>query len=87
MEKETRDKIIAVLTEKGAVLPCPRCGKSKFATLEGYFNPTVQKDLNTYVVGGDSIPSTVVICTNCGFMSQHALGALGLLPDELKGGA
>jgi hypothetical protein len=31
-------------------------------------------------LGGLGIPSIAIICNRCGFISQHALGTLGLLP-------
>jgi hypothetical protein len=30
---------------------------------------------------GFSVPSAVLICSHCGFVSQHPLRPLGLLPD------
>ena len=61
---------------------CPMCGHNKFTIADGYFTPILQKDLTSYKLGGASIPSIIIICTNCGFMSQHALGVLGLLPKK-----
>ena len=77
-------KIVEALQKRGARLPCPRCGNQNFTLLDGYFNQPVQTELGGLVLGGPSVPSVVVICTRCGFMAQHALGALGLLPE--KGG-
>ncbi|MCY3731419.1 MAG: hypothetical protein OXF98_08765 [Rhodospirillaceae bacterium] len=51
--------------------------------VDGYFNQTVQDDMSELVIGGASIPSIVTACTNCGFLSQYALGALGLLPHQV----
>jgi hypothetical protein len=77
---EEKQQIIAALERAGARLPCPRCGNNNFTLLEGYFNQTVQTRLPGIVLGGPSVPSVVVVCTRCGFLSQHALGSLGLLP-------
>ena len=61
-------------------MPCPRCASTEFSVADGYLNQTIQGELSGVVIGGPSIPSALIVCTNCGFMSQHALGALGLLP-------
>jgi predicted nucleic-acid-binding Zn-ribbon protein len=80
--KEQKDKIIKVLTERGAMLPCPRCGHRDFTLLDGYFNQVIQEVPEGIVLGGRTIPSVVVACNRCGYLSQHALGMLGLLAKE-----
>lgn len=82
--KEKLEEIIKILKERGAVRSCPRCGKEKFTLTDGYFADVLQTDLNIFRVTGSSVPSIAVICDNCGYISQHALGALGLLPQEVK---
>lgn len=79
--QEQQNKIIAALEQRGAKLPCPRCGNGNFALVGGYFNQVLQTELTGFTLGGPSIPSAVVACTKCGFLAQHALGALGLLPS------
>ena len=81
-EKQNQNTIIKALEYSGAKLPCPRCGNSSFTLLNGYFNHTIQNDPKGMVLGGPSIPSIVVACNRCGYLSQHALGILGLLPKE-----
>lgn len=80
--QEQKDKIIKALMERRARAPCPRCGNQNFTLLDGFFNQSLQTELGNIVLGGPSIPSVVVVCTRCGFVSQHALGALGMLPKE-----
>jgi ribosomal protein L37E len=82
ISEQKKQEIIKVLEERGAKLPCPRCGNNSFTLLDGYFNQTIQTDFKGMVLGGPSVPSVVVACTRCGYLSQHALGALGLLPKE-----
>ncbi len=82
--QEQKDKIIKALMERGARAPCPRCGNQSFTLLDGLFNQPLQTELGNIVLGGPSIPSVVVVCTRCGFISQHALGVLGMLPKEEK---
>ncbi len=82
MTEEEKQKVIEKLTERGVKLTCPRCGQGSFAIVEGYFKQIIQKDLTNTMLSGPGIPSIMTVCTNCGFISQHALGALGLLPDK-----
>jgi len=82
MDQSTRDEIAKRLQEKGAVLPCPRCGHKNFFVFDGYFNHTLQDELKGIVLGGKSVPCALVACSNCGYISQHALGAIGMLPSE-----
>lgn len=77
-----KDEIIKVLTERGATLPCPRCGSKSFALLGGYFNQTVETQLKDINIGGITLPTAVVTCKQCGYLSQHALAVLGLLNEE-----
>lgn len=78
-----KDRIVRALLSKGANLPCPRCGNLNFAVLDGYFNQPLQMKLDGLYLGGPSIPTVVTACVKCGFLSCHALGALGLLPPEV----
>lgn len=82
LSEAERQRIAEVLEEKGATAPCPRCGKRNFAVLEGYFLHSLNTLGGTFNLGGPSIPVAVIACSNCGFLSEHALGALGLLPRE-----
>ncbi len=85
---EKQKKIMAALKDKGAILPCPRCGKQDFTLLDDYTTLAIQKNFDNIVIGGPSIPSAVVICSNCGYISLHAIGALGLLEKgKIKGDA
>ena len=77
-----KDEIIKALTERGASLPCPRCGNNAFTLLDGYFNQVIQEEPKGIVLGGRTIPSVAVACKRCGYLAQHALGVLGLLPKE-----
>jgi ribosomal protein L37E len=80
--QDQKDAIIKVLSERGANLPCPRCGNNAFTLLDGYFNQVIQDEPKGIVLGGRTIPSIVVACKRCGYLSQHAIGVLGLLPKE-----
>lgn len=81
LPKETKNRIQRRLEEKGAMLPCPRCGNQQFMLADGLLAPSLQTSINDIVLGGRSIPSVVVICTQCGYISLHAVGVLGLMND------
>jgi transcription elongation factor Elf1 len=81
MDQAQKDNIIRILQERGANLNCPRCGHSNFSLIDGYFNQPIQPQLNNnLIIGGPAVPSVAVVCTHCGFLTQHAIGVLGLLP-------
>lgn len=77
-----RKEIVAALEARGVRQPCPRCGNSSFTLLDGYFNLTIQPNFQGLVIGGPSVPVIATACNRCGFLSNHALGALGLLPAQ-----
>ena len=77
-EKEKQD-IINILTQRIPNITCPMCQNRNFVIADGYFNQPITVNLNSTVIGGPSIPSIGIVCDNCGFISQHALGVLGLL--------
>lgn len=81
MNPDEKTKIVKALEERKAILPCPRCGNKNFTLVDGYFNQSIQPEIGGgLVIGGPAVPSVVVVCVQCGFMAQHALGVLGLLP-------
>lgn len=81
LSEDEKRKIVEALGQKVPQLKCPMCTHNKFSLAEGYFNNFIQ-DLKNISLGGPSIPTAAIICENCGFVSQHALGALKLLPKE-----
>jgi ribosomal protein S27AE len=86
MNPDEKTKIVKALEDRKAALPCPRCGSRSFTLVDGYFNQSIQPAVGGgLVIGGPAIPSVVVVCTQCGFMAQHALGVLGLMPHGEPG--
>ena len=79
---EQQNKIVSVLNERIKGLTCPMCHNNHFSMLEGYYHNVLQDDLDSILIDGRITPSIPIICNNCGFISQHALGPLGLLPKE-----
>jgi ribosomal protein S27AE len=82
LSENQKKKIIKALEARRATEPCPRCGASNFTLADGYTTHPLQTELGSLTIGGPSIPAALAICTNCGFLSQHALGVLGLLPKQ-----
>lgn len=77
-----KETIKQSLEDKHATMPCPRCGNSAFSIGDGFFTLTVQEDLKKFSIGGKSMPVSAVVCNNCGYVSLHAIGVLGLLPKS-----
>ena len=82
LSESDKSRIAKAIEERGGIMPCPRCASTEFTVADGYLNQTIQTELTGLVIGGPSIPSALIVCTNCGFISQHALGVLGLLPPQ-----
>ena len=82
LNNEQKKKIAEALEKKKNGLSCPMCQNKNFIMADGYFNNNMQTDFGSFSIGGPAIPTIAIICSNCGFVSQHALGVLGLLPKE-----
>lgn len=81
---QQKEKIATALRSRNAILDCPRCHCPNFTISDGYFVQSIQTEIIGTVIGGPSIPSIALICNRCGFISQHALGALRLLPNKIE---
>lgn len=84
LSKEEQDKIIAKFDLIIPHLNCPMCKNSNFVMGDGYFNNVLQFHFNGIALSGPSIPTIPIICQNCGFISQHALKTIDLLPNNLN---
>lgn len=73
--------IVDALSKRGADRPCPRCGHEVFLLEQGLGTHSLQKSSSETTLGGLAIPVAITSCVRCGFLSEHALGALGLLND------
>lgn len=84
IEKEKKKLILETIQNKTPNLRCPMCNHNQFSIMDGYFKDFPQANLNEVVYDNkQSIPSIIIICNYCGFMSHHSLGALGLL-DSMR---
>ncbi len=84
LDNEQKKKLGEELQKRKHNLTCPMCQNKNFIMADGYFNNTMQTNLSGLELGGPSIPTIGIICSNCGFVSQHALGVLGFLPKDEK---
>lgn len=83
LTNERKKEIIVALSQRIEKMNCPICQKENFSLLDGYINEGVQDDYKHQVIGVKTrIPSVALVCNNCGFISQHSLGVLGLLPQQ-----
>jgi len=71
MDQKRLDELVIALTAKGVNRPCPRCGNNKFSVV-GETNIPLQEDPNVLRIGGPSIPTVIVACDSCGYITQHA---------------
>jgi hypothetical protein len=83
LSNEQKKQIAEVLNKKLPNVSCPMCKNKNFVMAEGLFNNYLSSDPEReQSIGGPSVPTVAIICDNCGFTSQHALGILDLLKDK-----
>ncbi|MHA2022996.1 MAG: hypothetical protein ACTSWQ_04980 [Candidatus Thorarchaeota archaeon] len=82
LSDEKKKEIADILEERQVKWFCPMCRNNNFVMLDGYFTQDIQFNLKGRTIGGTNVPSIGVACSRCGFISQHALGILGLLKKE-----
>jgi hypothetical protein len=83
----SRDAVIEALNKRGANHACSRCGHNQFSLLDKYSMLGLQDELGGGLrLGGPQVPVALAVCNNCGAVTAHALGVLGLLPlrEEAK---
>lgn len=81
-----KDDIATKLKEKNATKGCHRCGHESFTILEGFSNIRLELDLTMvgFLIGGPTLPVVNIVCNNCGAITSHAIGALGMLSKETE---
>lgn len=58
---------------------CPMGGHRNWLVVDGYSSIALQQDLKNQVIGGPNVPAATLVCNQCGFIVQIALGRIGLL--------
>ena len=81
MESGRLKEVVEALTNKGVKLPCPRCNLMKFSIV-GETQIPLQENPNVITIGGPSIPTVIIACDNCGYITQHATLPLGLVKGD-----
>jgi hypothetical protein len=77
------NRVAEILAQKGAHKPCHRCDHMNFSVLDGFTKLILQQNFKDGVkTDGPSVPVVSVACSNCGAITNHALGALGLKLDN-----
>lgn len=76
--KIDRQLLAKKLAEKNINANCSSCGKNNWAVME---EASIISQW-TNMIPAPGIPAAVMICNNCGFIRSHALGALGMLPEN-----
>lgn len=77
LSEAQRKEIFAALEKRGVPRGCPMCGTNKWWIGDGYYDNALHEYFKAFTLNGIGIPSVAIICENCGFISQHLLGALG----------
>lgn len=71
------------LKEKGKEhLKCPVCSHETFAIVDGYTRRIINDEVNNVSINPNSVPSISLVCGNCGYILDFALGGLGLLSKK-----
>jgi hypothetical protein len=74
---EQTQKIESRLREAGAVLPCPRCGRTNSTVFDGFIMEYAQSQLRNMVISGDNrVVWAATVCGGCGYLAQHVMPVL-----------
>lgn len=84
ISRELRMKIAREIRKRIPNLRCPMCGSERMDVESGFIHNHLTTQKLEPRLFGVSIPSIPLVCQNCGFISQHALGILSVL-DKDKG--
>ena len=77
---DDKHRIVNALKARGAG-SCPRCRDSQW-TVSEYSMIEVQATMDRNSAETTTIPSIMIVCEHCGFISQHALQPLGIWPEN-----
>lgn len=80
MDPARAEKLAAELNRLGATKPCPRCGHPHFQIV-AETSIQIQEQPGAFVIGGPVIPVVVVGCKKCGYLTEHSLGILNMMPE------
>ena len=72
----------AEAAKRGLNLPCPRCRNTQFE-LQGYSFKRYSEQAGDFDLLGTVFPTFLSVCSNCGFIAEHAAHVLGIKIDPL----
>lgn len=72
----------AVQRKKPGGVACPLCSNTRWQLPGGYVVSSLQNEIGGIHIGGPGIPKVPMICANCGFVAEIAIGVLGLLTKQ-----
>ena len=78
MDPARAEKLAAELGRLGATRPCPRCGHPNFEV--------VAESVIGTRTGDQVIPVAIVGCKKCGYLVEHSLGILNMMPEVARAG-
>lgn len=61
---------------------CPMGGHESWLVLDGWSIIVLHQDAAQRTISGPAVPAAVLVCNQCGFVAQMALGRLGLLEPK-----
>jgi hypothetical protein len=61
---------------------CPMGHVTNWLVMGGYSRVQLNADSSTVSLSGNGVPCAVLVCTQCGYLAEFALGVLGLLREE-----
>ena len=83
MNIDEKNDIIKKISDIIPELECPMCHNKHFIIVDGYFPNMVYDDYNASIMKyTKGMPSVAIVCNRCGFISNHSMGALGLMKDS-----
>lgn len=85
LNDDEKQRIVNAVYSRIQSLECPMCHHKAFTFIDGYVVQPIQNNKKKFLVANiPLIPTVVLVCNNCGFMSQHNLGVLGILNDTVE---
>lgn len=84
LSEDKKHELIKTLSERLGQFECPMCHQRQFTVIDGYFVPSLLSEYSSPALSTSGIPMAGIVCIHCGFVSFHALGAIGLLNKQTK---
>lgn len=81
LSQAKQQEIINALSTKSMNYECSFCHQRHFVLQDGYTLFAMQDDVRGLQLGGRAMPVVMLLCNNCGYVMQFAIGSLGFSPD------